>query len=156
MGGQERKDSGWPYLLGGPFFRCLFWWVWSGLVGRLVSRGTPGGGAPGDTCGISVAPPSRFGGHVSTTIFPPQPLRTSVTRRAAITNRRKPRQNQRPRSQSETLKFKESAKFSTWKGKHAKTCKFPTFQRFDSYTWALRFCGVFACSLWPRAELWTS
>ena len=101
-------------------------------------------------------PPSRFGGHVSTTIFPPQPLRTSVIRRAAITNRRKPRPNQRPRSQSATLKFKESAKFSTWKGKHAKTCKFPTFQRFDSYTLALRFCFAFAGSLWPRAELWTS
>ena len=86
-----------------------------------------------------------------TTIFPPQPLRTSVIRRAAITNRRKPRPNQRPRSQSETLKFKESAKFSTWKGKHAKTCKFPTFQRFDSYTLALRFCGVFACSFPGRA-----
>ena len=133
---------------------------WAAARRRAAAALGGGGGAPGDTCGISVArrrpPPSRFGGHVSTTIFPPQPLRTSVIRRAAITNRRKPRQNQRPRSQSETLKFKESAKFSTWKGKHSQTCKFPTFQRFDSYTLALRFCGVFAGSLWPRAELWTS
>ena len=37
MGGQERKDSGWPYLLGGAFFRCLFWLVWSGLVWRFCT-----------------------------------------------------------------------------------------------------------------------
>ena len=72
-------------------------------------------------------PPSRFGGHVSTTIFPPQPLRTSVTRRAAITNRRKPRQNQRPRTQSETLKFKEPAKFRLGKGNTPKPASFLHF-----------------------------
>ena len=129
-----------------------------------VARRAAAGSTPGDQPTNQTRPDQAEKTHKKstteeigpTTIFPPQPLRTSVIRRAAITNRRKPRQNQRPRSQSETLKFKESAKFSIWKGKHAKTCKFPTFQRFDSYTLALRFCGVFAGSLWPRAELWTS
>ena len=49
------------------------------------------------------------------TIFPPQPVRTSVTRRAAITNRRNLRKIERRRIQSETLKFNETAKFSIWK-----------------------------------------
>ena len=49
------------------------------------------------------------------TIFPPQPVRTSVIRRAAITNRRNLRKIERRRIQSETLKFNETAKFSIWK-----------------------------------------
>ena len=69
-------------------------------------------------CGFDRVPvllPSRDANPRKPTIFPPQPVRTSVIRRAAITNRRNLRKIERRRIQSETLKFNETAKFSIWK-----------------------------------------
>ena len=75
-----------------------------------------GGGAPGGVFdGSPVLLPSRDANPRKPTIFPPQPVRTSVIRRAAITNRRNLRKIERRRIQSETLKFNETAKFSIWK-----------------------------------------
>ena len=125
-----RKDSGSFCGSRTEWVRRLLWGWWMLCGGRDVRarggarqppngrrpRGPFGGGAPGGVFdGSPVLLPSRDANPRKPTIFPPQPVRTSVTRRAAITNRRNLRKIERRRIQSETLKFNETAKFSIWK-----------------------------------------